>query len=256
MALLNVNFHSDVLGMAMSMNVILPQKATTQIGVESGQGETCRVLYLLHGMSDDHTIWQRQTSIERYVAGRNMAVVMPGVHLSWYTDMVYGGRYQTYVAEELPAICKSMFRQFSDKREDTFIAGLSMGGYGALKLALTHPERYAACAGFSGAYDILRRAKNGTPYWYSIFGDPEQVPGSANDVYGLIGKAAASGKPLPRVYLWCGYQDTIFPESVKARDLLVENGYEVSWNESDGNHSWFYWDREIQKALDFFLDKK
>lgn len=254
MALLTVNFHSDVLGQAMNMNVILPQKAVTQIGMASGQSDCCKVLYLLHGMSDDHTIWERRTSIERYVAGKDLAVIMPAVHLSWYTDMVMGGRYQTFVSEELPAICHSMFRQLSDRREDTFVAGLSMGGYGALKLALTHPQRYAGCAGLSGAFDVYSRAKENTSYWRSIFGDPKTVPGSANDVYHLIGRAAESGAKLPRVYLWCGTEDPLFPESVRAKDLLLQNGYELSWNQSAGDHSWFYWDREIQKVIDFFLE--
>lgn len=254
MALLTVNFHSDVLGQAMSMNVILPQKAVTQIGMASSESDCCKVLYLLHGMSDDHTIWERRTSIERYVAGRNLAVIMPAVHLSWCTDMAFGGRYQTFVSEELPTICHSMFRQLSDRREDTFIAGLSMGGYGALKLALTHPERYGGCAGLSGAFDVYNRAKDDSPYWHSIFGDPESIPGSANDVYHLISKAAQSGADLPKVYLWCGTEDSLFPESERARDLLIQNGYEVSWNQSSGDHSWFYWDREIQKVIGFFLD--
>lgn len=131
MALLRCNFFSDVLGMSMSMTVILPQKTRNQIGM-AGAAPTDRhpCLYLLHGLSDDDTIWSRRTSIERYVAPLGLAVIMPNVHRGFYTDMAHGYRYWTYISEEIPALAQSFFH-ISDRREDTFVAGLSMGGYGA-----------------------------------------------------------------------------------------------------------------------------
>ena len=134
MALLHVDFFSDALGMCTAMDVILPEKTRGQIGMEGRGAEgKCPTLYLLHGMSDDHTIWQRRTSIERYVADKALAVVMPTTHLGWYTDMYIGYKYWTFISQELPAICRRFFPMMSDRREDTFAAGLSMGGYGAFK---------------------------------------------------------------------------------------------------------------------------
>lgn len=150
MALIQCDFHSDVLGMASSMNVILPQQSTTQIGMAGGTSKTqYPVLYLLHGLSDDHSIWGRRTSIERYVAGMNLAVVMPNVHRSFYADMKNGGRYWEFISEELLQIVKSFF-PVSSRREDTFAAGLSMGGYGAFKLALRCPENSRRRQAFPG----------------------------------------------------------------------------------------------------------
>ncbi len=129
MALLHVNFFSEVLGMSMNMDVILPQRTSGQIGMKGNRKDgKYPVLYLLHGMSDDHTIWQRRTSIERYVSELGIAVVMPTVHLSFYTDMKYGINYWTFISIELPSICREFFPNMSDRREDTFAAGLSMGG--------------------------------------------------------------------------------------------------------------------------------
>ena len=155
MALLHVDFFSDVLGMCAEMDVILPERTRGQIGMEGKRGEgKYPVLYLLHGMSDDHTIWQRRTSIERYAADYGIAVVMPSTQLGWYTDMQIGLPWFTYITQELPAICRSFFPNMSEKREDTFVAGLSMGGYGALKCALRAPETYCAAASLSGAVDV------------------------------------------------------------------------------------------------------
>ena len=170
MALLHVNFFSDVLGMATSMDVILPEQTAGQIGMEGKASDKLYpTLYLLHGMSDDHTIWQRRTSIERYVSDMGIAVVMPTTHLGWYTDMAQGNRYWTFISEELPAKCLSFFKNMSDRREDTFAAGLSMGGYGAFKLGLRCPDRFSAVASLSGGLDdgVLqnkRRADLGTDF--------------------------------------------------------------------------------------------
>ena len=111
------------------------------------------MLYLLHGLSDDHTAWLRYTSVERYAAAAGLAVVMPAVNRSFYANEASGGRYWDYVAEELPQIVGNFFRVSQDPA-DTYVAGLSMGGYGAMKLALTHPDRFAAAATLSGALDL------------------------------------------------------------------------------------------------------
>ncbi len=251
MALLHVQFHSDVLGMAASMDVILPQQSHTLIGMNTAAEGKCKTLYLLHGLSDDHTIWQRRTSIERYAADKNLAVVMPAAGKSWYTDMAHGDRYQTFITKEVPAVCRSMFRCMSDRREDNFVAGLSMGGYGALKMALSDPGAFAGAASFSGAIDVAHPRRFGG-HWSDIFGDPATIAGSDNDVYTLIQKAAESGAPLPRIYLWCGLQDGLVGDSRRAKALFEEYGYELSYSETDGDHSWFYWDREIQNALGYF----
>jgi enterochelin esterase-like enzyme len=138
-----VKFHSEVLDLRNTMHVLLPQR--TMAERQSKRAPKYRVLYLLHGHSDDHTAWQRWTSIERYVEGLNLAVVMPAGYLSFYTDMAYGPRYGQFISEEVPAVVHDLF-PLSSEREDTFVAGLSMGGYGAFKLALTYPERFAAAA--------------------------------------------------------------------------------------------------------------
>ena len=149
MALIHVNFFSEALGMCASCDVILPQRATRQIGMAAAaRGDKHPVLWLLHGASDDQTIWQRRTSIERYAAPLGLAVVMPAVSLSSYADMAHGGKYYTYIAKELPEIMRSMF-PLSEKREDNFIAGLSMGGHGCMKIGLANPENYAAIGCFS-----------------------------------------------------------------------------------------------------------
>ena len=170
MALLQVKFFSNVLGKCVSMEVCLPQTTNGQIGMEGKAETTFPTLYLLHGMSDDETIWERRTSIERYATAKGIAVVMPTTELGWYTDMECGyQKYYTFIAKELPAVCRGFFRGMSDKREDNWIAGLSMGGYGALKIALNESETFGKAAGLSGAYDICKYPE--TPYWQSIFGE-------------------------------------------------------------------------------------
>ena len=135
MALIHVDFFSEVLGMSSQMEVILPQETEGQIGIGHVEKQSkYPVLYLLHGMTDNQTIWTRNTSIERYAAEHGIAVVMPNAHLGWYTDMKYGFKYFTFISEELPELCERFFPCISGETKDRFVAGNSMGGYGAFKL--------------------------------------------------------------------------------------------------------------------------
>jgi putative tributyrin esterase len=262
MALLHVDFFSDVLAMCMQMDVILPQKTYGQIGMEGKAAEgKIPTLYLLHGMSDDHTIWQRRTSIERYVSDMGIAVIMPTTHLGWYTDMAYGNRYWTFISKELPEICKSLFNNLTDKREETYVAGLSMGGYGALKLGLAASETYGAAASLSGAMDIkgvssIMDSEDYRRYWMSIFGDMNQVEKSDNDLFTLAAKLKESGKPLPKLYMWCGTEDFLYNQNVRMKDHLTKLGYDLTYEESPGDHQWKYWDEKIQSVLKWISEMK
>lgn len=253
MAFLQVNFFSSVLGMCTAMNVILPQTTSTRglIGVDTADVDvTYPVLYLLHGMSDDHTIWSRRTSIERYADERGIAVVMPTTELGWYTNMKHGRRWRTYIGEELPAICHDFFPRISQKREDTYIAGLSMGGYGAYALAMTYPEQYSAAAGLSGAYMPLRLGRDTEPFWQDIFGTMSDFTGSENDLVATSSRLVREGGPLPRLYMWCGTEDGLYSQNLAMCDHLNAIGWEdFTFEESAGNHNWKCWDEKIQTVL-------
>jgi S-formylglutathione hydrolase FrmB len=252
MALIHCNFVSDVLGLSTSMDVILPQAP----GVKTARAPARRslpTLYLLGGLSDDHTIWQRRTSIERYVEGRDLAVVMPSGGRSFYTDAVHGRRYWTFFSEELPAIARSLF-PLSAARKDTFVAGLSMGGYGAFRLALRCPDRFAAAASLSGALDLADHA-SAEGDWRAeledLFGDLGAIAGSDNDLLHLAKRIARSRGPKPRLYQWCGTEDFLYAGNVRFRDHARRVGLNLTFEESPGSHEWSYWDRQIQRVLEW-----
>lgn len=252
MALINCDFSSESLGLACSMTVILPQNTSSQIGMKGvAKWKKHPVLYLLHGMSDDHTIWLRRTSIERYVASMGLAVVMPAVHRSFYTDMACGPKYWTFVSEELPKIVQSFF-PISEKRQDTFVAGLSMGGYGAFKLAFSQPERFAAAASLSGALDTAaiyeRWGKAKAQEKESIFG--KTIKNTDNDLFHLSAKLAKSSKPKPMLFQCCGTEDYLYGDNINFRNHIEKLGtFKLHYEEAPGVHEWGFWDANIQKVL-------
>lgn len=260
MALLHADFFSDVLGMSVNMDVILPQKTKGQIGMEGkGADGRCKTVYLLHGMSDDHTIWQRRTSIERYASKLGIAIVMPCTHLGFYTDTTYGMNYWTFISDELPRICREFFPQMSDKREDTLAAGLSMGGYGAWKLGLGASDTFGAAAALSGALDIVEDLRRNSKdehtreIFRGIFGEEKDLIGSDNDLMALADRLAKSGKALPRLYAWCGTEDFLYQGNLMAWEHVKKLGYELTSEESSGDHQWKYWDTKIQDVLRWWL---
>jgi putative tributyrin esterase len=250
MALLRCDVFSEALSLSTSMTVILPQPTTTQIGMTGGAGnEPPPVLYLLHGLSDDDTIWLRRTSIERYVAPLGLAVVMPQVHRSFYTDEAYGGKYWTFVSEELPELVGRFFR-VSQAREDTFVAGLSMGGYGAMKLALRQPARFAAAASLSGALDVAalsRSPREEDPtLWKRVFGD-RAAEGSQDDLFVLL--AQSDPGRLPALHVSCGTDDRLISANRRFVTTCSTARIPVTTSFGPGEHDWAYWDDRIQDVL-------
>ena len=255
MAHLRCDFFSDALGLSTSMTVLLPQQTSAQIGMEGvAAGGPAPVLYLLHGLSDDDTTWLRRTSIERYVAERGWAVVMPQVHRSFYTDEVYGSRFWTFVSDELPRLVGTFF-QVSTRREDTFVAGLSMGGYGALKLALRRPEQYAAAASLSGALDLGALVGQGRwwpedPRMYERIFGPGSAVGPDDDLLELVRRSDPAA--LPALYACCGTGDELLPGNQAFDAACREAGVPLTTSWSPGEHEWGYWDDRIVDVLAFF----
>lgn len=247
LALVTCHFFSEALGLSTSMTVILPQQTSTQIGMNNVRvGTEHPTLYLLHGLSDDDTIWLRRTSIERYVASMGLAVVMPQVHRSFYTDMEFGGKYWTFISEELPMIARDFFH-LSSKREDNFVAGLSMGGYGAFKLALRNPDKFAAAASLSGALNIAK-ADAPLPEHHLIFGN-RQVEGTEDDLLHLVAQVDKSSGPKPKLFQCCGTEDFLYEDNLTFKHLCENTSLDFTYREGPGNHEWGYWDAKIQEVL-------
>ena len=257
MAFLQIQFFSKALNVASTVNVILPE-ANQGVGIRaSDEGELPDVLYLLHGYSDDHSIWMRRTSVERYAAAHNLAVIMPAVNHSFYCNEAYGEKYWDYVSEELPAVMHRFLR-LSDDPEHTYAAGLSMGGYGAMRLALTYPERFAAAASFSGVVDftqiILRNHPN--TELRRILGDMKEVWDSDLDTLKLMTKNA-DAPHKPRLYVSCGTADFLYPMHQRFVPKLRENGWDVTAFEKEGvGHEWSFWDEQIRAFIDFIYETK
>lgn len=251
MARIICDFFSEALTLNTSMTVILPEQTVQQGGKQNNKKHP--TLYLLHGFSDDHTIWTRRTSIERYVAELGIAVVMPNVDHSFYTDMTYGKNYWTFISEELPRIARSFF-PLSDKREDNFIAGLSMGGYGAMKWALNKPEEFAAVATLSGVLDIADHLTNKqepdpmAATLYNAFGDQNLV-GTMHDVLDLIKKTDALEGAKPKIYQACGTEDFLYQDNILFKNACDQTSLDVTTTFDKGAHEWEYWDYHIQRVL-------
>lgn len=258
MAFIQCDFYSETLGFGTSMNVILPgDSATEQRKFNNGEKINYSTLYLLHGLSGDHSIWARRSSIDRYVRDLNIAIVMPDAGRSFYTDMKHGYDYYTFISQELPAIAESFF-PLSPKREDRFIAGLSMGGYGALKIALANPETFSAAASLSGAVDIQSIANNfmaegsdkNEKEFYNIFGDLDQFTGGPNDLFSLATECAKK-QLKPKIYLSCGTEDFLYEDNLKFKSHLAGLPFDFTYRECPGEHHWDFWDAEIQSVINW-----
>lgn len=248
MSILRADFYSEALTMNTSAVIILPDDIANS---------RAKVLYLLHGLSDNCTGWMRLTGVERYARERKMAVVMPEVQRSFYTNMAYGVNYFSYVADELPQKMQKMFG-FSSKQEKNMVAGLSMGGYGALKCALTYPERYFGCAAFSSACDMKRNIHERyidpqrQRELQAIFGLEQIIP-EKDDLFALL-KKSADAPVKPRFFVTCGTDDLLLPQNHDFKAAMEALPYDLTYMEWKGDHTWDFWDRSILLALEHLVD--
>ncbi len=242
MPLINLNMYSEALDTQTSVVVVMPQ-------VKTADNEKFKCLYLLHGLRGDQSIWTRKTSIERYAEKYGICVVMPNGSKSFYADMKYGMKFYTYIAKELPEIIENMF-QVSKKREDRYIGGISMGGYGAMKIALKETGKYKAVFALSPVSDIHNPLFTET--LVPVFG--ETIPES-DDLFWLASEHETDDRK-PGIYMTIGREDFMYEDSIRLKNHFENLEYDYKYVETAGSHTWDLWDASVQEALDWLMHEK
>ncbi|MEY8462091.1 alpha/beta hydrolase [Streptococcus merionis] len=243
MAVFNIEYRSDILDLEYPVNVIYPDLSR----VDNPDDKDIPVLYLLHGMGGNHNSWLKRTRLERLVRSTNLIIVLPNVNNGWYTNTKYGYRYFDALTVELPKVLQRFFPNMTKKREKTFIAGLSMGGYGAFKIAL-ETNHFSHAASLSGALSfdgLLTEGLENQAYWEGIFGSIEQFQNQATP---LLESALLSDKET-KFWAWCGEQDYLFEQNNLAVKALKAKGFDLEYSTSPGTHDWYYWEKEIESVL-------
>ncbi|MHC5228966.1 alpha/beta hydrolase [Enterococcus sp. LJL99] len=245
MTIARMSFRSQVLGKGTSLNIYLPENMTRDTPV----------MYLLHGYSDDCNAWLDATSLARFAGDYPFMIVMPQVELSYYTNMAYGDDYWDFIAIELPQRIKEWYGVKSDPAK-TFVAGLSMGGYGAFKWGMQAPEKFRAAASMSGALDIVslwERDQSRNKSFGLVFGDIAHLSASTDNLFQLFSDKLKT-EQAPAFLQICGTEDFLYEDNQtfkkKATDALANFTYE----EGPGGHTWEFWNQEIQRVLAFFAE--
>ena len=260
MAFLQINLMSQSLMRTVNVNVILPADKLPPPGMPQTDARPYKTLYLLHGVFGSQTDWVNGTNIQRWAEEKDLAVVMPAGENGFYVDREAAhALYGRFVGEELVSLTRKMF-PLSAKREDTFIAGLSMGGYGALRNGLKYHENFGYVAGLSSA-NIVEGIENRTDdgpgflesrsFAESFFGDLSKVKNSDKNIKWLAEKLASGKAGLPKVYLACGTEDPLLERSRDLRDALKGYGFDVAYREAPGAHDWDFWNSQIRQVLDW-----
>lgn len=260
MALLQVNFSSESLMRTVPMQVVLPVDRIPTPGSKKPEYKPLKTLYLLHGVFGSYIDWVSGTNIQRWAEEKNLAVVMPSGENSFYLDHASGfDNYGQFIGEELVEVTRRMFR-LSEKREDTFIGGLSMGGYGAIRNGLKYCRNFSRIVAFSSAlvlkslvgekYDekFILTSKR---YAESCFGDLEKISGSDKDLWALIRALKAEGAEIPEFYMACGTEDALLGLNNEYVRFLREQGVNVTYETGEGGHDWTFWHHYIHRALNW-----
>ena len=252
MAVIKINFLSQALGMQTNVTICLPSFSFKDVMEKRENvyvpGMKYQVLWLLHGGSGDDSDYVNFSNITRYADDNKLAVVMPCDYNMYYADYEDGGKYMSFVAEELPKMLQAIF-PFSDKREDNFIGGLSMGSVGCQKIAVNYPEKYCACLGMSagGFAPFAKGAKGGGS---AIHREGAHIEESME----IVKKNVEEGKPLPKFFMTWGDQDFTRVGHKASCDYLRGLGYDVYEEEVPGyGHEWDFWDLTLRKAIKEWL---
>lgn len=246
-----VQFQSQLVGKTLPYNVILPRDYQTS-------RTRYPVLYLLHGFSGHYSDWATRTNLADYAAEYRLIVVTPEGNNGWYTDSATNAadKYETYILQELIPDVDRRFRTIQT-RYGRGIAGLSMGGYGALKFGLKHPDQFVFAASLSGATataawteEDLKGMTAIRDSLFGVFGPAGSETRRKNDIFQIVrGLTPARVTTLPYFYLDCGTEDFLIDMNQQFAVVLREKKVAHEYRELPGNHNWAYWDQQVQEVL-------
>ncbi len=248
-----VQFESKLVGKTLPYNVVLP----VDYDQPGAKAKRYPVLYLLHGLTGHYDNWTTRTKLSDYAAQYPMIIVTPEGNNGWYTDSatVPTDKYETYILEELIPDVERRYRA-NATREGRAIAGLSMGGYGALKFGVKHPEMFALAASMSGAFGAASWTEKELgpggirDSLLQIFGPADSPTRAANDLFKLVREVSAKKiAPLPYFYFDCGTEDFLFSSNRELASLFVELKVPHQYRQLPGTHNWQYWDAQVQEIL-------
>jgi putative tributyrin esterase len=240
-----VQLASRLTARAMPYDVVLPPG----YGLFTSRGTRYPVLYLLHGWGGHHDAWLKYSDLKRYAAEHRLIVVTPEGENGWYTDGAGGAneRFESYFVEELMPDVDRRFRTIAERR-GRGVAGLSMGGYGALKFGLKRPELFAFAASTSGALDAASRTDEATIM--QTFGEPGSNVRAENDLSRLAREFPEERKGLlPFIYLDCGEKDPWFAANRDFAAILFERKLAYEYRQVPGDHVWPYWNRQLREIM-------
>jgi putative tributyrin esterase len=237
-------FHSQSLGRDVRYRVLLPGNYE--------DGGRFPVLYLLHGLYGDYLNWDTRTGLESYARNLPFLIVMPDAGDSWYTNSatVPADKFEDYIAKDLIGEIDAKYPTIRDRHKRS-IAGLSMGGYGAVKLALKYPRLFAFAGSLSGALNAAQTLDAERPDFrvklLEVFGGPQSPVRSANDVFQILKLSGSADYPY--FYLACGTSDSFLPVNRAFVEKLASSNILYEYHESSGGHTWEYWDEAVQSLL-------
>jgi putative tributyrin esterase len=249
----NVPFESKLVGASLPYNVVLPPG----YDLKTSAATHYPVLYLLHGLAGSANDWvSSRTHLVDYAAQYRLIIVVPEGKDGWYTDgAVANEKFESYFVEELMPDVSRRFRTI-EARAGRAVAGLSMGGYGALKFGLKHPDKFVFAASMSGALAASSwHAQDPLPAFVKpsiarVYGADNNPVRASNDIYKIVREMPQERvASLPYFYLDCGTEDGLLSNSRDFAALLVERKIPHEYRQLPGNHGWTYWDRQVQEVL-------
>lgn len=260
MAFLQVSLMSQSLMRTVPVNVILPSDKITFPGMPKREDKPFKTLYLLHGVLGSSIDWVNGSRIQRFAEENDLAVVMPSGDNAFYVDQPKSNNmYGEFIGKELVELTRKMF-PLSHKREDTFIGGLSMGGYGAIRNGLKYSDTFGYVVALSSALliDTMKDRTNDTMFFVesrdyaeSCFGDLSTIEESDKNPKWLVKQLIAKGAKLPEFYMACGQDDSLLPNNQDFADFLKANNVPVTFEIGPGSHEWDFWDTYIKKGIDW-----
>lgn len=262
MAIIHVKFFSNCLKRTVPFVAVLPNDGTfSKYGQPDFVTGEMKTLYLLHGYTGDETDYLANTRVCELSKKYGIAVIMPDGDNSFYLDNVVENRYfGKYIGEELVEYTRRLF-PLSKKREDTFIGGLSMGGYGAMRNGLKYAHNFSKILAFSGAYLPIRIVDNGgvpvgddvssVEFQCRVFGDPKMLATSDLDPRFIYKELKKSGKSVPRIFMTEGSEDFLLKENHAMRDFLQAQHADFTYIEDVGAHDWDFWNKHLEEAFAF-----